>query len=164
MSNWKVMPGTMIRKVALVQSLREAFPDEFGGMYSPEEMPIDASTLPTYSISEAPIYPPPKAEPIGLKQPEKKKADTVGTLTAETAIYDTKVIKEGESKGKPYKLYGVTGEGGIVYRTFSDSQIDIATTAFQKGQLVKISYLEGQYGNNITELEIIEGREPGENG
>lgn len=34
---WKTKPATMIRKVALVQGLREAFPDEFASMYSEEE-------------------------------------------------------------------------------------------------------------------------------
>ena len=37
---WKEKPRTMLRKVALVQALREAFPEELGGMYSEEEMPI----------------------------------------------------------------------------------------------------------------------------
>jgi phage recombination protein Bet len=54
MSNWRTMPATMIRKVALVQSLREAFPDEFGCMYSPEEMPVDASALPVYDYHQPP--------------------------------------------------------------------------------------------------------------
>ena len=54
MSNWRTMPATMIRKVALVQSLREAFPDEFGGMYSPEEMPVDDSALPVYDYHQPP--------------------------------------------------------------------------------------------------------------
>lgn len=35
---WASKPATMIRKVAVVQALREAFPDDFGAMYSPEEM------------------------------------------------------------------------------------------------------------------------------
>ncbi|GAV24777.1 phage recombination protein Bet [Carboxydothermus islandicus] len=50
MRNWREMPATMIRKVALVQALREAFPETFQGMYSPEEMPIDDSQLPTKTI------------------------------------------------------------------------------------------------------------------
>lgn len=37
-SNWAKMPGTMIRKVALCHALREAFPDDFQGLYSMEEM------------------------------------------------------------------------------------------------------------------------------
>jgi len=44
--SWKTMPATMIRKVALVQALREAFPDVYAGLYSPEEMPVDDSALP----------------------------------------------------------------------------------------------------------------------
>lgn len=42
---WATKPATMIRKVALVQALREAFPGTLGGMYSAEEQgaeePID---------------------------------------------------------------------------------------------------------------------------
>lgn len=35
---WASKPGTMIRKVALVASLREAFPDDLQGMYASEEV------------------------------------------------------------------------------------------------------------------------------
>jgi phage recombination protein Bet len=45
MASWRAMPATMIRKVALVQGLRDAFPEDFQGMYSPEEMPIDSAAL-----------------------------------------------------------------------------------------------------------------------
>ncbi len=37
-STWKSMPATMIRKVALVHALREAYPDIFGGLYDASEM------------------------------------------------------------------------------------------------------------------------------
>lgn len=37
-SGWAKMPATMIRKVALVHCLREAFPDDFQGLYGQEEM------------------------------------------------------------------------------------------------------------------------------
>lgn len=36
-NQWSTKPGTMIRKVALMQALREAFPDDLNGMYSAEE-------------------------------------------------------------------------------------------------------------------------------
>lgn len=45
--SWREMPATMIRKVALVQALREAFPEQFQGMYALEEMPVDSAQLPT---------------------------------------------------------------------------------------------------------------------
>lgn len=37
-SGWAKMPATMIRKVAYVHCMREAFPDEFQGLYAAEEM------------------------------------------------------------------------------------------------------------------------------
>lgn len=40
---WVKMPGTMLRKVALVHVLREAFPDEFGGCYDAAEMGVESS-------------------------------------------------------------------------------------------------------------------------
>lgn len=43
-STWKDMPKTMIRKVAIVQALREAFPANLGGMYVEEE--VEYETLP----------------------------------------------------------------------------------------------------------------------
>jgi len=44
---WKSKPATMIRKVAIVHALREAFPEQFEGLYSPEEInTVDASKLP----------------------------------------------------------------------------------------------------------------------
>jgi phage recombination protein Bet len=36
---WGKMPSTMIRKVALVQAQREAFPTELGAMYTEDEIP-----------------------------------------------------------------------------------------------------------------------------
>lgn len=43
---WREKKATMIRKVALVQALREAFPEKFQGMYSPEEINTIDRTLP----------------------------------------------------------------------------------------------------------------------
>lgn len=37
-SSWAKIPATMIRKVALVQALREAFPSDLGGCYDSSEM------------------------------------------------------------------------------------------------------------------------------
>lgn len=48
-SQWAKKPATMIRKVALVQALREAFPKSFGGMYIAEEQGIDE---PNFSVSD----------------------------------------------------------------------------------------------------------------
>lgn len=49
-SNWAAKPATMIRKVAVVQALREAFPEDLQDMYAAEEMNVDDSI-----ISYAPV-------------------------------------------------------------------------------------------------------------
>lgn len=52
-SQWKAKPATMIRKVALVQALREAYPDVLGGMYDTAEMShVDGEKLPTEPVKD----------------------------------------------------------------------------------------------------------------
>ena len=57
--NWKKMPGQMIEKVAKCQAWRLAYPEEFQGMYSSEEMdqaqqaPVET---PVETVSEEPEY------------------------------------------------------------------------------------------------------------
>lgn len=43
---WSTKPASMIRKVAMVQALREAFPEDLGGMYTPEEKQVVVEDLP----------------------------------------------------------------------------------------------------------------------
>lgn len=53
---WQKKPATMIRKVALVQALREAFPEDFQGMYSQEEF-AESSNIDLDTVAvEAPVY------------------------------------------------------------------------------------------------------------
>ena len=58
-SQWQKKPATMIRKVALVQALREAFPEDFQGMYSQEELEdahdIDLPSDPVPEPQELPV-------------------------------------------------------------------------------------------------------------
>jgi phage recombination protein Bet len=69
-AQWSVKPATMIRKVALVQAHREAFPDQFEGLYSGEEMGIDVEAVPEYTTAQvAEGYKPP------MRPPEEKKAE-----------------------------------------------------------------------------------------
>lgn len=57
-SQWSKKPTTMIRKVALVQALREAFPGTLGGMYAAEERgvqePIDVDVVEPLQDSQQP--------------------------------------------------------------------------------------------------------------
>jgi hypothetical protein len=49
-SSWKTMPATMIRKVAIVSALRDAFPEDFQGMYDSAEMKVDDAKLETKAV------------------------------------------------------------------------------------------------------------------
>lgn len=51
---WSKKPATMIRKVALVQALREAFPEDLGGLYASEEMNIELDETATAAPVEIP--------------------------------------------------------------------------------------------------------------
>lgn len=154
MSNWKSMPATMIRKVPLVQSLREAFPDEFGGMYSPEEMPIDAGALPIYTEGKAPIITVQDAkEPV--KEPQKKAEATKEAEQVVTVKVVSVASKDGiDSKKKPYVIYSIFDEADVKYGTFDTKLSDIANAAKESGELVKITFTVGQYGNKIVSLEM----------
>ena len=49
MANWRSKPATMVNKVAISQCAREAFPKDYEGMYSEEEM-IASGAIPVNSI------------------------------------------------------------------------------------------------------------------
>lgn len=77
-SNWAKMPGVMIDKVAKATAWRLAYPDEFSGMYSAEEMEqAQTPTKPAMRSVEATVTP---AQPAPAPQPQPKKSE----LTAET--------------------------------------------------------------------------------
>lgn len=69
---WTKKPATMIRKVALVQALREAFPEDLEGMYDPTEMNIDVSDLASAPVDmDAPQQAiEPRAEDFASSAPE----------------------------------------------------------------------------------------------
>lgn len=55
-NQWATKPATMIRKVALAQALREAFPKSLGGMYTAEEQgQVEPEETPTVIDMEQPV-------------------------------------------------------------------------------------------------------------
>lgn len=80
---WSKKPGTMIRKVALVQALREAFPNSFGGMYSAEEQgAVEAEYTNVPEVIDQPEQP--TEAPVDMSP-----ADPVTeTNSAQTALFD----------------------------------------------------------------------------
>jgi hypothetical protein len=81
---WARMPATMIRKVALVQALREAFPDHFQGMYDAAEMNAQGNDSVDYQVY-------PEREEFGTvpqanvqdEEPPKEKSEEYRKLEAQ---------------------------------------------------------------------------------
>ena len=71
---WSGKPATMIRKVALVQALREAFPARLGAMYTAEEQGVDEPVEAVYTEvpDEAPA---PKKETTAKSTPDTSDED-----------------------------------------------------------------------------------------
>lgn len=71
-SNWLTKPATMIRKVALAQALREAFPEEMSALYDAAEMDksvgrdIELDSTPIEMPVETPVQ---ASEPIKANEP-----------------------------------------------------------------------------------------------
>jgi phage recombination protein Bet len=96
-SLWKTKPATMIRKVALVQALREAYPGAYGGIYDRDEMPeppepVAAQAAEVERETEARAAaqePPQEAAETEYEEPEEAKYDGPSTADeeAEAAYY-----------------------------------------------------------------------------
>lgn len=92
-SNWVKRPATMIRKVALVQALREAYPEDFEGLYVAEEMNIDDRDL-----SGAPVD-------IEIEKEKEKERNVVEPPSPAHKEQKQYLMEMGRQKGL------VTGEG-----------------------------------------------------
>lgn len=53
MANWKTKPATMLNKVAVSQALREAFPQDYEGLYSEDEM-VASGAIPVEATVSGP--------------------------------------------------------------------------------------------------------------
>ena len=97
---WLSKPRTMIKKVAIEQAFRIAFPDEMGGMpYAPEELP-EKMTNNTFSEAEIipeaekeTIQPPPSSQPVGSATPQGQQPQ-IKTEAEKTEAYILAVAEQ----------------------------------------------------------------------
>jgi phage recombination protein Bet len=111
---WSEKPATMIRKVAIVQTLREAFPDDFQGCYLEEEMKTDTDALKPLIITNEMVTPNTiEAEVIEDENPKEisspeavfqKYTKEIYTLTTELNITQNDVSRWIEIKFKKSSL------------------------------------------------------------
>ncbi len=159
---WSGKKATMIRKVSVVQAHREAFPDELGGMFAPEEMQIDVVDLPEYSTDKPrPGYiEPPKQKGVDGQTPPPPAASMFPSVTA--TVED--VLRQAGKKkttGEPYTKYTIKTNQGD-YNTFSETASKTALEAKESGQPVVIHYKVSQYGNDLEGILACAPREAGD--
>ena len=102
-NQWAKMPGTMITKVAEMHALRGAFPQDFQGMYSPEEM---AQAQPAGDVSVEPMQQPMEPAQQAGPAPTDDDLEWLRSTTASLAS-----VGYNEAEVKPY-LWARFKEGG----------------------------------------------------
>ena len=108
-SMWKEKPSTMIEKVAISQALREAFPKDFEGMYTAEEV-APAEYEATARVTES-------------TPTETKVADTYITQEERQGMFDVALQKFGKEAWKTelvkiIEKHGYKNTTGIVHADY----------------------------------------------
>ncbi len=102
-----------------------------------------------------------KKKETPLKKPGKKTDKAKVDEEVQTLVSDV-TLKKGEKDGKEWTKYTVHGENDIQYNTFSDTFADLASTAMKEKWPVNILFKTGKYGNDISDLCIVEVNEEAE--
>jgi phage recombination protein Bet len=133
-SLWASKPATMIRKVALVQALRDAFPNALGQLYIAEEVGVDED-LPTDPIN-----------PKDDKKPEEAPKMAGKALKNQIMqLAHEKELMTGEGKeANISKLETLANENGMSLRALTEDQAN---------QLIKI-LMEYQVIQEVPEENI----------
>lgn len=131
-SNWATRPATMIRKVALVQALREAFPDDFAGMYAAEEMGIDESEL--------------SHDPVNVEEEQRKAAHVEEPPKLASKALKSQVMQLAKEKelmtgeGKEadiIKLEALANKNGMSLRALTEDQANDLIKILMEYQVIQ---------------------------
>lgn len=133
-NGWSRMPATMIRKVALCHALREAFPEDLGGLYGAEEMDQARSEEPQpprqqqeeeleVIVEDVPEEPQPPRQQDDLRKPlwaevANLKAHALALGTSEEGIVSWMAANITNPDGSPKSTRYYTAEEIIKLRDF----------------------------------------------
>lgn len=157
---WAAKPKTMLKKVALVQALREAFPQDLGGLYEEGEIvePDEVIKEANATVSEAQTK---SAEELLCRpEPPQGTANESGDSKASTST--GKVIdiiskiknvtqKSGKTGNSAWTKYNIETVGGTIYTTFDKKFAEDASKIKGKDKEALLMYVvvDGKYFNLV---------------
>lgn len=129
---WTNKPNTMLKKVALVQALREAFPEDFGGMYSQEEINTIQSDLPMDDIVVEEQPSPQRKSSSAAKKTTGTTGDKKTATPAQVKMIHAK-LKKAEITDVAFKGYmGIASMNNLLFEEVND-----ALKAIEEGKIPK---------------------------
>ena len=140
-AQWKTMPATMIEKVAIVQCVRRAFPDEFGAEER-VELPVilegDEASLEASEHAQVPLEKstPSPSEPVGVSETNSTPASP--PVDFEALVKGLPEVKAPQDLGKVARMLGHTPEKA---RALLGPANEVADYAIAVGKLVEHSPL-----------------------
>ena len=125
-STWKSMPANMIRKTAIVNALREAFPNDLGAMYTEEDAQTQVSTNSPANDQKKPEPKQNVADLVNDTEPTKNPAKAKKTVKdiAPTESKETSSTKATQSTEKQPKDKMSEEETKRAYETIKNGGID----------------------------------------
>lgn len=112
-NGWSKMPATMIRKVALCHALREAFPEDLGGLYGAEEMDQSRAKEQAYSAPQE-VETVTEYEPIYEPETTQNDVEIESEIVTETTPEDPRKTLWNEVADLKLRALELgTKEGGI---------------------------------------------------
>lgn len=166
-SSWKSMPTFMLKKVAIAQGFRMAFPDDLGGMpYIPEELPatekVTSETLAKHEADVPDFAPveaeaenePPLPEPMYevessvMAPPPPEPEENIHVIKVESCTE----VKSGIKNGKTWHKYQIVSATGTKYSTFSDTIRHRMEAVRDSGDMIPIRVKSTKFGNEIEAI------------
>ena len=93
MANWKSKPATMINKVSISQCVREAFPKDYEGVYSEDEM-IASGAIPATAIDTEPVGPAADSTPDDPEISQEQRQQLFRTAKEHFGANGNEILKE----------------------------------------------------------------------
>ena len=164
---WKAKPKTMLKKVALVQALREAFPQDLGGLYDQSELDDTDEVIKEANATVKEAETKSGSESTEKKSSESPQSNASGSGDAKTSTTTGEVLdvitkiknvtqKSGTTDGDKWTRYNIESVGGSIYSTFEKSFAEDASKIKGKDAEALLTYvmIDGKYLNLVADCGL----------